>query len=134
MQIKQGNVVCQGEWATLEGKLAKQECPWWASEVRLGGQRRVGGGALGGHYTDGSPQPLTNLDLVLLTPPIIIISRDIGRTCLAANAKTCFHFFHSGSSRSDAMATRKATKCWNCRCRFISVHCRAAPQGVPTLI
>ena len=28
-----------------------------------GGQWRVGG-ALGGHYTDGSPQPLTNLDLV----------------------------------------------------------------------
>ena len=33
-------------------------------------------GALGGHYTDGSPQPLTNLDLVPLPTifPVLIIT------------------------------------------------------------
>ena len=38
-----------------------------------GGQWRVGG-ALGGHYTDGSPQPLTNLDLVPVHVIIVMIN------------------------------------------------------------
>ena len=31
-------------------------------------------GALGGHYTDGSPQPLTNLDLVPVHVIIVMIN------------------------------------------------------------
>ena len=73
---EKGNFVCLGQWASLilslKGNWVKQECPWWASEPG-GGQWRVGG-ALGGHYTDGSPQPLTNLDLVPVHVIIVMIN------------------------------------------------------------
>ena len=96
-------------WST--GKLAKQECPWWGRWVRWGGQRRVGG-ALGGHYTDRSPQPLTNLDLALLarsSSPGEILEASLRPQSENTNTKTCFHFFHSGSS-NDATLGNKGNK------------------------
>ena len=62
----QDYIVCQAEWATLV-EASGQSKNALGGQGRQGRWAKEGWGALGGHYTDGSPEPLTNLDLAL--PP-----------------------------------------------------------------
>ena len=92
----------------------------WQSKNALGGVGGLGevgkggrvGGALGGHYTDRSPQPLTNLDLALLARSSSsgeILEASLRPQSENTNTKTCFHFFHSDSS-NDATLGKKGNK------------------------
>ena len=118
----------------------------WQSKNALGGVGGLGevgkggrvGGALGGHYTDRSPQPLTNLDLALLarsSSPGEILEASLRPQ--SENTKTCFHFFHSDSS-NDATLGKKGNEMLELppllSFHFISLPRSTAPQGVPTSI